>query len=432
MLAWMLTSTIPSAKLIAFLFRRIYWMNTERKTALAVSTLVLTAYAMISTPIAWVLTQELGTLRMGVILTLSSAVALFGYQIGGFLCNHLGGRIAGLVVLPLYMGNLTVFLIPNWFTWSWISFGLINGVVYTAVDGLFRESIDRDSFGEHLISRKAKREKSGRFEIRRAERFASAFATSALINYLMIGLGSAVAIWLINLAQIAWVMLPLLLTGIAYAQIWSLPAEKTTLNLQTRLILWIHLLPYVEWKKNQQQEKEPWKNKLYLYRIASPYLGLALANAAFLFFLPMDPHIGIQAGLILMVAKITNGLTYLLLGRSDTPTFHWSVGAMVVGMLLITVARMLNPWLSLPLCLLAAVMAGWAMSVAKLKIKLQLQLHASEKGSATAPQAQISELGYLIAPIAGALLLQEWGHTTLWISAAGVALLSLYIRKVTT
>lgn len=135
-----------------------------------------------------------------------------------------------------------------------------------------------------------------------------------------------------------------------------------------------------------------------------------------------------MAGIVLMVAKITNGVAYvpikyLVDKKGEESIFRLAILAMVVGIGLIPLSQSLEMvWLTFP----AAVLTGFAVSGAKLSIQLELQHNAPahKKASATTPLAQVAELGFLIAPVGFAVIAKEHGYTWVWLVAAGFTLCS--------
>lgn len=396
-------------KYFLFHLENFFWMNKNRRLSLLATIFVALSYGTLAQPVAYLVAEATSEIAMGLTLTISSLAALPGYFLGGCLNNQWGCKNTSLLVLPInFLIQLMLALLGSqWLPSLWVAYSFFNGIIFIAVDGVFRQSVQEDSF--ETIRLPCPESKG--------YRFLSAYSIKSLFTTIATGLIAPVSFMLAITNYTWWLLTTLILTGTGWVLVWKVKLQQTSVPKTAK----------------KEIEKPPMKVRFSLYWTALPYLGIAVCITAFSTFLPRD--IGpSMAGIIFLVNKVTNGIALLnskkwITDKKAPLVFRRAVLALALGVLLIPSAQLLGGgWTSLPILLISAVFIGTATGFTKLSYQLSLQNSAAEhqKGSAMAPLAMVAELGYVLTPIALAPLISLWGgYLLVWVISGIAPLMSL-------
>lgn len=387
---------------LAFIGEQFRWISKENWKFLAIVMANSFWYYTIQAPISKVISDQLGDFNMAMVLMVSSTFALVGYPITAWLNCRFGSDLICRVALPLYALNLLFFFHPAWIPYAWLPLGLINSVAYTAIDALFRQGV-----------------REGTKSTKEAE---TAIGIKEFLCHLSAGIGSLLAGWLVTKVSMrSWITVALVAMCVGYVLIWQVKLRS----------------PRELCKEQKSEEESNIKPSWGLYKIALPYLGIALANAAFSTFLQLD--IGVMAaGLVLLVNRFATALANLLANKwcqcTDGETvLRRSIFILSGGILLIPLGRLFPMGASLPFYIAAGILIGVAVSCCKLIMihLLQRSVAPEEQGKATAPLMWVSEAGYLIAMPTFGWLSERMkeanvnNYAPIWGLAAILSLLSL-------
>lgn len=385
-----------------FLRAQFQWIGKDNILPLAIVMANSFWYYSLSYPISKVISDQLGDFHMAMVLMVSSAFALLGYPITGWLNCRWGSDRVSRWVLPFYALNLLFFFNPAWIPWAWLPLGLINSVAYTAIDALFRQRVREST-------------KS----VKEAE---TAIGTKEFLCHASAGMGSFLAGVLVSkVGMWSWITLVLTTMCAGYVLIWQVKLRS----------------PQELCKEQKPEEESSYKPGWGLYMIAMPYLGIALANAAFSTFLQLDIGV-LAAGMVLLVNRFATAFANLLANKwyqctGGKTVFRWSIIILSGGILLIPLGNLFPTGISLPFYIAAGVLIGGAASCCKLIMihMLQRSVPPAEQGKATAPLMWVAEVGFLIAmPAFGGLSdqmkeTQTHSYTLIWIAAATLPILAI-------